>query len=92
MTQVPMTFEPCDPPEVSLKPRKLTQCDMVLALLKVGWWTPRDLRIAIAEDHFSWVEAVTSRIRELRQRGHEIESETVPGTGGKVWRYRLVAK
>jgi len=61
---------------------------MVLALLRDGWWTPIKMRIAIAEDHLVWIEAVTSRIRELRQRGYEIESETVPGTAGKTWRYR----
>jgi hypothetical protein len=54
------------------------------------WWSPRRLRAAVLERYGTDSEAITSRIRELRQRGHVVETRRVPGK--KHTEYRMVTK
>ena len=71
------------------KPRKLTQTEMVGLIMADGlWWTPRDLRASLLMRYSVDAEAITARIRELRQRGVTVESRKVPGQ--KCHEYRVV--
>ena len=89
-----MTFEPCDPPEVNIgwvsggtKPR--SQTEMVGRIMSDGhWWSPRGLRQTLMRRYDVDAEAITARIRELRQRGVTVESRKVPGQ--KCHEYRVV--
>ena len=72
-------------------PKPLSYEQAVYRVMKHGaWWTVRELRACILEDFGLDIEAITSRIRELRQRGHTIECERVPGSSAH--RYRLASK
>jgi len=73
------------------EPKPLSYEQAVYRVMKHGaWWTVRELRACILEDFGLDIEAITSRIRELRQRGHTIECERVPGSSAH--RYRLASK
>ena len=65
-----------------------SQTEMVGRIMSDGrWWTPRQLRGAVLARYNEDSEAITARIRELRQRGVTVESRKVKGQ--KCHEYRI---